>query len=79
MLHWEYWRAEGTALVPTNPLFATLDSRLGPRLSVEEMSATSAPGPLDPIPGVQIAANQALDRQAASPRAVRHPRHRRKI
>jgi len=79
MLHWEYWRAEGAALVPTNPLFATLDSRLGPRLSVEEMSATSAPGPLDPIPGVQIAADQALDRQPASPRAVRHPRHRRKI
>jgi len=79
MLHWEYWRPEGVSLVPTNPLFATLDYRLGPRLSVEQMSATSAPGPLDPIPGVQIAADQALQRQPASPRAVRRPSHRRKI
>jgi murein DD-endopeptidase MepM/ murein hydrolase activator NlpD len=79
MLHWEYWRPEGVSLVPTNPLFATLDYRLGPRLSVEQMSATSAPGPLDPIPGVQIAADQALERRPASPRNVRHPSHRRKI
>jgi murein DD-endopeptidase MepM/ murein hydrolase activator NlpD len=80
MLHWEYWRPEGVSLVPTNPLFATLDYRLGPRLSVEQMSATSAPGPFDPIPGVQIAADQALDRQPTSPRgAPRRPSHRRRI
>ncbi|HTD51461.1 MAG TPA: M23 family metallopeptidase [Thermoanaerobaculia bacterium] len=80
MLHWEFWRPEGVSLIPTNPLFATLDYRLGPRLSVEQMAATSAPGPLDPVPGVQIAADQALDRQPASPRsAPRRPSRRRRI
>ena len=59
-LHYEYWRLEGKSLRPTDPLFATLDRRLGRRrLSIEQMEATSAPGPLDPLPGIQIAAGQA--------------------
>ncbi|HKD10816.1 MAG TPA: M23 family metallopeptidase [Thermoanaerobaculia bacterium] len=56
-LHYEYWRPENDKLLPTDPLFTTLDRRLGRApLSLEQMEATSAPGPLDPLPGVQISA-----------------------
>ena len=79
MLHWEYWRPEGNDLRPTDPLFATLDHRLGRLLSVEQMEATSAPGPLDPIPGIQIAADQALERRPPPSRGARRPSHRRRI
>jgi len=59
-LHYEYWRHEGESLRPTDPLFSTLDRRLGRRrLSIEQMEATSAPGPLDPLPGIEISAGQA--------------------
>jgi murein DD-endopeptidase MepM/ murein hydrolase activator NlpD len=54
-LHFEFWRPEGEALRPTDPLFASLDRRLGRKpVSLEQMEATSAPGPLDPLPGFSI-------------------------
>jgi murein DD-endopeptidase MepM/ murein hydrolase activator NlpD len=51
-LHYEFWRPEGETLRPTDPFFAALDRRVGRRpVSLEQMEATSAPGPLDPLPG----------------------------
>ena len=56
-LHYEYWRPAGSALAPTDPLFAVLDHRLGRKpLSLDQMLATSAPGPLDPLPGLDAGA-----------------------
>ncbi len=56
-LHYEFWRPEGQTLRPTDPFFAALDHRLGRKpVSVEQMEATSAPGPLDPLPGLSAAA-----------------------
>jgi murein DD-endopeptidase MepM/ murein hydrolase activator NlpD len=50
-LHYEFWRERDGELAPTDPRFAVLDRRLGPPdLSLEKMAATSAPGPLDPLP-----------------------------
>ncbi len=51
-LHYEFWRPERGTLRPTDPLFAALDRRLGTKpASLEQMEATSAPGPLDSLPG----------------------------
>ena len=50
-LHYEFWRDREGGLAPTDPRFAILDRRLGPPdLSLEKMAATSAPGPLEPLP-----------------------------
>lgn len=52
-LHYEYWRPAGGRLVPTDPQFAILDRRWGRRdLSLEKMRATSAPGIIEPPPGL---------------------------
>ncbi|HSS44402.1 MAG TPA: M23 family metallopeptidase [Thermoanaerobaculia bacterium] len=58
-LHYEYWRRTGEQLRPSDPLFAGLDSRLGRFMSLEQMEATSAPGPLGPLPGIGISAAEA--------------------
>jgi len=51
-LHYEYWRIGG-GLSPTDPRFAILDRRLTRGdVSLEKMWATSAPGPLEPLPGM---------------------------
>lgn len=79
-LHYEYWRPAQGGLRPTDPLFAVLDRRLGRSpLSLDQMLATSAPGPLDPLPGIQAPADRAEAPQRASPpsRAPRRQRHRR--
>lgn len=51
-LHYEYWRDQGDGLRPTDPLFAVLDhrQRIGD-VSLERMTATSAPGPVESVPG----------------------------
>lgn len=51
-LHYEYWRDQGDGLRPTDPLFAVLDQRqrIGD-VSLERMTATSAPGPIEAVPG----------------------------
>ena len=50
-LHYEYWRAGGSGLRATDPLFAVLDERrqVG-EVSLERMLATSAPGPPEVLP-----------------------------
>jgi murein DD-endopeptidase MepM/ murein hydrolase activator NlpD len=59
-LHYEYWRPAEGGLRPTDPLFAVLDHRLGRKpLSLDQMLATSAPGPLDPLPGKGAAAGDS--------------------
>jgi murein DD-endopeptidase MepM/ murein hydrolase activator NlpD len=79
-LHYEYWRPEGEGLRPTDPLFAALDGHLGrPRLSLEEMEATSAPGPFDPLPGIQISAEKVAAPRLSSPTPGRRRAHRRRI
>jgi murein DD-endopeptidase MepM/ murein hydrolase activator NlpD len=79
-LHYECWRSEGERLRPTDPLFGTLDRRLGRRpLSLEQMEATSAPGPLDPIPGIQVSALQAAGHEPPAARAPRHRARKRRI
>lgn len=51
-LHYEYWRDQGDGLRPTDPLFAILDQRpRGTDVSLERMTATSAPGPVETVPG----------------------------
>jgi murein DD-endopeptidase MepM/ murein hydrolase activator NlpD len=50
-LHYELWRERDGVLAPTDPRFAVLDRRLGPPdVSLEKMAATSAPGPVEPLP-----------------------------
>ncbi len=52
-VHYELWRLEGGRLRPTDPLFAILEGRLDDRhRSLEQMRATSAPEPWDPLPGL---------------------------
>ena len=52
-VHYELWRLESGRLRPTDPLFAILDGRLDDRhRSLEQMRATSAPEPWDPLPGL---------------------------
>jgi murein DD-endopeptidase MepM/ murein hydrolase activator NlpD len=51
-LHYEYWRERGGTLSPTDPRFGILDRRFaGFDVSLERMEATSAPGPVEPLPG----------------------------
>jgi murein DD-endopeptidase MepM/ murein hydrolase activator NlpD len=53
-LHYELWRPGPDGLAPTDPRFAMLDLRLpGHDVSLEKMAATSAPGPLEPLPGLR--------------------------
>jgi murein DD-endopeptidase MepM/ murein hydrolase activator NlpD len=53
-LHYQFWRSDrGEALAPTDPQFAILDRRFTRRgASLEKMLATSAPGPIEPPPGM---------------------------
>ncbi len=52
-LHYEYWRRGAEELAPTDPRFAILDRPLAGRdVSLEKMLATSAPGPVEPLPGL---------------------------
>lgn len=70
-LHYEYWRPDGNGLRPTDPSFAILDLGVGPRAySLDQMSATWAPGPVDPLPGVSVTAEDARS-AAARPHRVR--------
>jgi murein DD-endopeptidase MepM/ murein hydrolase activator NlpD len=77
-LHYEYWRLNGGSLRPTDPLFAGLDQRLGRLVSLEQMQATSAPGPLDPLPGIGISAAEAGSAGGPPSSARRRP-HKRMI
>jgi len=53
-LHYELWTPQEGAWRPTDPLFAVLDQRLDDRQrSLEQMLATSAPEPVDRLPGVR--------------------------
>jgi murein DD-endopeptidase MepM/ murein hydrolase activator NlpD len=80
-LHYEYWRPESygrqdSPLRPTDPLFAVLDYALMPRpYSLEQMEATWAPGPLEPLPGIGMPAEEASAGRPAPPRRV----HRRSL
>jgi len=59
-LHYEYWRPDGHTLRPTDPLFAVLDQALSRQpYSLAQMDATWAPGPLDPLPGISVGAEEA--------------------
>lgn len=52
-LHYEFWRLGPDGFSPTDPRFAMLDLRLaGHDVSLEKMLATSAPGPIEDLPGV---------------------------
>ena len=54
VLHYEYWRNREGRLRPTDPQFVILDRRLsGSNVSLEKMTATSAPGPIEPPPDRQ--------------------------
>ena len=68
-LHYEFWRPERDGLRPTDPLFAALDHLPVRPFSLEQMLATSAPSPLEALPGIQVAAEKA--RGSAEPRSVR--------
>lgn len=73
-LHYEYWRSQGGRLSPTDPLFAVLNHRLGRGpVSLEQMDATSAPGPLDSLPGLGLGPEQSETDGSRSPPAS-HPR-----
>ncbi len=53
-LHYELWKPQEGVWRPTDPLFAILDRRLdGRHRSLEQMLATSAPEPIDRLPGVR--------------------------
>jgi murein DD-endopeptidase MepM/ murein hydrolase activator NlpD len=75
-LHYELWRSGRDGLRPTDPLFAALDQRSRRNsFSLEQMLATSAPLPLEPLPGIQISAERVRggpDRSIAR-RPHRHP------
>ena len=59
-LHYEFWRPDGTGLRPTDPLFAVLDMPLERKpYSLAQMQGTWAPGPLDPLPGISVGAEEA--------------------
>jgi murein DD-endopeptidase MepM/ murein hydrolase activator NlpD len=79
-LHYEFWRPEGETLRPTDPFFAALDRRLGRRpVTLDQMEATSAPGPLDPLPGFSRAAPDRSDAVDSGSRHVRGSKRRRRI
>jgi murein DD-endopeptidase MepM/ murein hydrolase activator NlpD len=74
-LHYEYWRSDGTSLRPTDPLFGILDHALERQpYSLEQMEATWAPGPLEPLPGIEVSAESVA---AGRPSPARHVRKRR--
>jgi murein DD-endopeptidase MepM/ murein hydrolase activator NlpD len=51
VLHYEYWRNRGGRFGPTDPQFVILDRRLShSNVSLEKMTATSAPGTIEPPP-----------------------------
>ncbi len=53
-LHYELWRPGPDGLTPTDPRFAMLDLPLsGHDVSLERMLATSAPGPIEHLPGLR--------------------------
>ena len=71
-LHYEYWRPDGTTLRPTDPFFTVLDVALERRpYSLEQMEATWAPGPLDPLPGIGIRAEDATAGRKPPSRRIR--------
>jgi murein DD-endopeptidase MepM/ murein hydrolase activator NlpD len=74
-LHYEYWRSDGTSLRPTDPLFGILDHSLERKpYSLEQMEATWAPGPLEPLPGIDVSAESVA---AGRPSPVRRVHKRR--
>ena len=74
-LHYEYWRSDGTALRPTNPLFAVLDLELETKpYSLERMDASWAPGQFSGLPGIGIQADEAAAPHA--PESRRRTRRR---
>ena len=78
-LHYEFWRPERGTLRPTDPFFAALDRRLGAKpLSLEQMEATSAPGRLDPLPGLG-SATERPDGADPGSRGVRGSKRRRGV
>lgn len=53
-LHYELWTRREPGWRPTDPLFAILDRRFGEtHRSLEQMLATSVPGPAEALPGVR--------------------------
>lgn len=75
-LHYEYWRSDGTTLRPTDPLFGILDHALERKpYSLEQMEATWAPGPLEPLPGIDVPATEA----AAGKPPPAHRAHKRRL
>ncbi len=79
-LHYEFWRREGRILRPTDPFFTALDRRPGRNpVSLEQMEATSAPGPLDPLPGFSAAAPDRSGAPAPGSRRARAPKRRPRV
>jgi murein DD-endopeptidase MepM/ murein hydrolase activator NlpD len=80
-LHYEYWRRSGSSLRPTDPMFGGLDRRAGQKLlSLEQMQTASAPGPLDPLPGVEISAEKVgAPERPAGGSSGRTPRRRKHV
>ena len=71
-LHYEYWRSDGKGLRPTDPLFTVLDQALSRQpYSLAQMDATWAPGPLDPLPGISVAAESAAAQGPPKTRKLR--------
>lgn len=80
-LHYEYWRRSGAGFRPTDPMFAGLDRRgTQPSRSLEQMLAASVPGPLDPLPGLEVSAEKAgAPERPAGAGSGRRARRRSKI
>ena len=79
-LHYEFWRSEGASLRPTDPLAAAVDRRLGRvGLSLAQMEASSAPGPLESLPGISGPAEPAVSPERSSRGRAAGPRRRRRI
>ena len=67
-LHYEYWRSQAGRLVPTDPQFVILDRRLSrSNVSLEKMTATSAPGTIEPPPDRPAESLELPDDAFASP------------
>lgn len=79
-LHYEFWRPEGRMLRPTDPFFPALDRRLGRKpVSLEQMEATSAPGPLDPLPGLGTADPERSEEPVPGSRRSHAPKRRPRV
>jgi len=75
-LHYEFWRPDGSTLRTTDPLFGVLDHALERKpYSLEQMEATWAPGPLEPLPGIGVSADEA----AAARPAPAHRAHKQRL